>query len=196
MTFWPITGDMVPRQHRDYVEHRTYRPYGGPTYLMITPGGWQYGATLDQEVFHASNEYAARETLSAYSDNDGGNCADHVTIEAGMLCVPLWADDVRESESGYHPAAIVGMYLLARMEDYPLLDESDYSEREWEAWNECLADEFRWIDNGERKDEDTDKHLERFLALALEELAGYYSVGDIPAGAIKRAYAHTLTPKG
>ena len=191
MEHWPITSDMVPAHHKYYAEYHTYRPYGGPTYLMIAPGGWQYGATLDQEVFHASNEHAARETLSAYSDGAGMSCADHVTIEAGTLCVPLWADDERESESGYHPAAIVGLALLARLEDYPLLDDSDYSEREWKAWGEYLADEFRWADDGERPDEETDDHLARFLTLAWDRLVGYYAIGDVPTEVIEHTYALT-----
>ena len=86
----------------------------------------------------------------------------------------------------------MGLSLIARMDDYPLLDEDDYSEREFSAWDEYLTDEFRWFDDGEREDEEIDSHRARFLAYAWENLVGYYSVYDVPADEIERAYSTTM----
>ena len=108
-----------------------------------------------------------------------------------MLSVPLWRDDERGAEGGYHPAAIVGLSLIARMDDYPLLDEGDYSERETDAWHAYLTDEFNWVDDGKRDGEKINFHRTRFVVYAWENLLGYYSVYDVPAEAINRAYAVT-----
>ena len=185
-----ISGDMIPARHAEYVRQRAYRPWDDVELLEVTPE-WVYGASGADEIFYTSNNYAAREALSCYSDGMGGSCADHISTSRGMLAVPLWRDDDAGTSGGYHPAAIVGMSLLARMDDYPLLDEDDYSERECEAWIEYFKDEFRWADDGEREDSAIDSHLTRFLAYAWENLVGYYSVYGVPGGAIERAYAAT-----
>ena len=190
MELWTINSDLIPWSHDYYVRFRTYRPWNGVDLLEVTPE-WVYGASATEELIYGSNNYVAREELSAYSDGMGGSCADHVSVERGMLSVPLWRDDERGSEGGYHPAAIVGLSLIARMDDYPLLDEDDYSERESVAWDEYLTDEFHWTDDGDREDSVIDSHLTRFLAYAWEHFVGYYSVRDVPAGDIERAYETT-----
>ena len=189
--------DLVPRNHEYYVRRHTHRPWDGVGLLEITPE-WVYGAYPSDEIIYTSNNYAVREELSHYSDGMGGNCAEHISTSRGMLCVPLWRDDDAGRAGGYHPAAIVGLSLLARMDDYPLLDEDDYSEREYGAWIEYLTDEFRWADDGEREEEDEDEdeeeiesHLTRFLAYCWENLVGYYSVYDTPADEIRSAYTST-----
>ena len=192
MTPCTISGDMVPARHADYVRQRAYRPWNDVELLEITPE-WVYGAFPSDELIYTSNNFAARVELSAYSDGMGGNCADHIVVERGMLSVPLWRDDESGPSSGYHPAAIVGLSLLARMDDYLILDEDDHSERESLAWIECLTDEFRWADDGEREREDSaiDSHLTRFIAYCWEHIVGYYSVYGVPAEDIERAYAVT-----
>ena len=191
MELWNISGDMVPGNHSEHVKYRASRPYGDIELLEITPE-WVYGASGADEIIYTSNNYAAREALSCYSDGMGGSCADHITTSRGMLSVPLWRDDERGAEGGYHPAAIVGLSLIARMEDYILLDEDDHSEREFEAWQEYLMDEFRWADDGEREDdEEIDSHRTRFIAYCWENLVGQYSVYGVPGGDIERAYAVT-----
>lgn len=190
MELWTITSDLVPWQHEHYVRDHTYRPWGDVELLEITPE-WVYGAYGADEIIYTSNAYAAREDLAAYSDGMGGNCADHISVDRGMLCVPLWRDDDAGRAGGYHPAAIVGLSLLARMDDYPLLDEQDYSEREIIAWNDYLDDEFRCADNGERADEEIDAHRARFMEYCWDNLVGYYSVWDIPADEIEHVYAAT-----
>ena len=185
-----ITSDLVPRMHGDYVKCRTYRPYGDIELLEVTPE-WVYGAYGADELIYDSNNHTVREDLAAFSDGMGGNCADHIVVERGMLCVPLWKDDDAGASGGYHPAAIVGLALMAQLEEYPLLDESDYSERETDAWYEYLADEFKWVDDGERDDEKINSHRARFVGYAWENLVGYYSVFDVPTDAIERAYNAT-----
>ena len=172
MKLWTISGDMVPRNHEYYVRQRAYRPWNDVELLEVTPER-VYGALPVDELIYTSNNFAAHEALSRYSDGMGGTCADHIVVERGMLSVPLWRDDNAGPSGGYHPAAIVGLSLIARMDDYPLLDEDDYSERECEAWIEYLTDEFRWADDGAREDSAAiDSHLTRFLAYAWEHLAG------------------------
>ena len=190
MELWTISGDMVPARHAEYVRQRAYRPYGEVMQLEITPE-WLYGAPPADEVIYASNNYAVRKELSLYSDGMGGSCAEHISTSRGMLAVPLWRDDDAGPSGGYHPAAIVGLSLLARMDVYLLLDEDDYSEREFEAWDEYLTDEFRWTDDGEREESAVDSHFTRFLQYAWEHLVGQYSVYDVPSKDIERAYAVT-----
>lgn len=129
---WTITSDLVPWNHEYYVKRRKYRPWEGVELLEITPE-WVYGASGADEIIYTSNNFVARVELSAYSDGMGGTCADHIVVERGMLSVPLWKDDESGRAGGYHPAAIVGLSLIARMDDYPLLDKDDYSERETEG---------------------------------------------------------------
>lgn len=190
MELGTITRDMIPWDHEYYVNHHTSRPHGEAMQLEITPE-WTYGAPPADEIIYDSNNYAAREELSAYSDGMGGNCAEHITTSRGMLAVPLWRDDETGQDSGYHPAAIVGLSLIARMADYPLLDEVDHSEREDLAWIEYFTDEFRWVDDSEREDEEIDSHRTRFIAYCWENLVGYYSVYGVPSNEIERAYAIT-----
>ena len=190
MELWTISGDLVPWMHGDYVYHHSYRPWDDVELLEITPE-WVYGADPSDELCYTSNNFVAREELSCYSDGMGGTCADHIVVERGMLSVPLWRDDERGSEGGYHPAAIVGLSLIARMDDYPLLDEDDYSEREYNAWMEYLTDEFHWTDDGEREDEEIDSHRTRFLAYCWDHFVGYFGVYDVPSKDIERAYETT-----
>lgn len=190
MGLWNISSDLVPWQHKAYVRDRTYRPWNDIELLEVTPE-WVYGAYGTEEIINESNAYVAREELAAYSDGMGGSCADHIVTSRGMMAVPLWRDDDKGPSGGYHPAAIVGLSLLARMDDYPLLDEQDYSERETNAWIDYLEDEFRCADNGEREDEEIDSHRARFMEYAFESLFGYYSVWDVPSKDIERAYTAT-----
>ena len=186
MELWTVTDDLVPWNHEYYVKHHTYRPWDGVELLEITPE-WVYGADGAEEVIRTSNNYVARVELAAYSDGMGENCADHISVERGMLCVPLWRDDEKGPRGGYHPAAIVGLSLIARMDDYPLLDEDDYSERETDAWMEYFEDELRWLDDGEG----TDSHHARFMEYCWEHFVGYYAVYDVPSDDIERAYMAT-----
>ena len=190
MELWPITSDLIPWNHDYYARFHTYRPWNGVDLLEVTPE-WVYGASATEELICDSNNYVAREDLSAYSDGMGGNCADHISTSRGMLAVPLWRDDEKGAEGGYHPAAIVGMALMAQIEEYPLLDENDYSEREYDAWMEYITDEFHWLDDGDREDSVIDSHRTRFLAYCWEHFVGYFGVYDVPAGDIERAYDAT-----
>ena len=190
MDLCTINSDLVPWLHESYLVGRTYRPWDGVELLEITPE-WVYGAHPADEIIYDSNNYVAREELSCYSDGMGGSCADHIVTSRGMLSVPLWRDDERGAEGGYHPAAIVGLSLIARMDDYPLLDEDDYSEREYNAWYECLTDEFSWLDDGDREDSVIDSHRTRFLAYCWDHFVGYFGVYDVPSKDIERAYETT-----
>ena len=190
MELWTIDSDLVPWLHEGFVRQRAYRPWDGVELLEITPE-WVYGADPADEIIYDSNNHVTRETLSAYSDGMGGSCADHITTSRGMLSVPLWRDDDAGPSGGYHPAAIVGLSLIARLDDYPILDGDDYFEREYNAWLEYFTDEFRWLDNGDREDDVIDSHRTRFMEYAWEHLVGYFSVYDVPSGYIERAYTTT-----
>ena len=185
-----ISNDMIPARHAEYVRQRAYRPWDDVELLEVTPE-WTYGADPSDEIIYTSNNYAVRKELSLYSDGMGHSCADHISTSRGMLSVPLWRDDDAGPSGGYHPAAIVGLSLLARMDDYLLLDEDDHSERETEAWLAYITDEFHWTDDGDREDSAIDSHLTRFIAYCWENLVGKYSVYDVPSEDIKRAYAVT-----
>jgi len=57
-----------------------------------------------------------------------------------MLYVRLYRDN--DSTKGFTPAAMVGLGILDRLDDYPLLDEDAYSEREWALLEQGAADDL------------------------------------------------------
>lgn len=66
----------------------------------------------------------------------------------------LWCSPQPDTELHlYSPAFRLAVSMLEALADYPILDEGDYSEREWEAWESTVADAF---DSAARTHRDVD----------------------------------------
>ena len=169
MTAWPINSDMVPSNHAALVaQYRATASTGwnSPTIDVLGVALWDtYGADVAEELLTNSNHAAAMAELDAYG-------VAEIFSERGMTCVRLY--NGADETSGYTPAAIVGLSILSRLEEYPILDESDYVEREWEQWSEDTLD--TWADSGI---EDS-AWQSRFHERVLDTIYCYYSVGDAP----------------
>ena len=180
MTAWPIHTDMVPSNHAALVAQ--YRDtvstgWDSPAIDVLGVALWDaYGASVADAILVNSNYAAAMAELEAYGVTE-------FYSERGMTCVRLY--NGADETSGYTPAAIVGLSILSRLEEYPILDESDYSEREWEQWNEDTLD--TWTDSGI---EDS-AWQSRFNERVLDTIHGYYSVGDAPDDAWSNAIMDT-----
>ena len=76
--------------------------------------------------------------------------AELLDSNASTIAGELWTNDQPgkywEEYNGYYVMSPEAPYvedirnLCAKLEDYPLLDEDDYSRREWEHWEELAPD--------------------------------------------------------
>lgn len=167
MDAWPIHTDMVPFNHAALVAQNRDTTYTDSGYVdVLGVALWDtYGASIADELLTNSNYAAAMAELEAYGVTE-------LFSERGMTCVRLYNGE--DETSGYTPAAIVGLSILSRLEEYALLDESDYSSREWDQWSEDTREV--WTDSGLEDSAWQDRFNERVL----DTIHGMYSVGDVP----------------
>lgn len=180
MTAWPINSDMVPYNHAALVAQNRDTTCTDNGYVdVLGVALWDiYGSSIADELLINSNHAAAMAELEAYGVTE-------LFSERGMRCVRLY--NGADETSGYTPAAIVGLSILSRLEEYPLLDESDYSSREWDQWSDDTLEV--WSDSGL---EDS-AWQSRFGEHVNEHVCGYYSVGDVPDEAWNDAIVATAT---
>lgn len=93
-----------------------------PTYT------WQ---VWDEPLIYSNLDYV-RDALAGFGDD--------VREESQTLYVRLYRGN--DSTKGFTDAAMVGLGILDRLEDYPLLDEDAYSEREWEMLEQFASDDL------------------------------------------------------
>ena len=84
------------------------------------------------EPFVYSNLDYVRDALAEFRDD--------VREESQTLHVRLYRDNDRDK--GFTPAAMVGLGILDRLDDYPLLDEDAYSAREWEMLEQFAGEDL------------------------------------------------------
>ena len=95
--------------------------WGDGTYsdwLELVP---TYAYEIWNEPLVYSNLGYVRDALAEFGDD--------VREESQTLYVRLYRDNDRDK--GFTPAAMVGLGILDRLDDYPLLDEDAYSARDW-----------------------------------------------------------------
>ena len=146
-----------------------------------------HGATLSwaergDDILEESNYLMALEAIQGAAGDD----ADEHVIDAS---VSHWLvgslrqifvqvrDDAGDFTPAWIEAVTIGLYLK---EDYPVLDESDFSEREWEAYASNLDDAVNSIEN----DFDEDENVKAITAYAHEheyfgETFGQLSNGEV-----------------
>lgn len=93
-------------------------------YLVCDNHGEQYGMDLAYAEMCNSNACTIEGELWA-RDQEGSEWADYDGYIVMSPDAP-YADEIRK--------------LCERLEDYPLLDEDDYSRREWEHWEQLAPD--------------------------------------------------------
>ena len=112
-------------------------PWGDGTYsewLELVP---TYAYEIWNEPLVYSNLGYVRDALAEFGDD--------VREESQTLYVRLYRDNDRDK--GYSVAAMIGLSLLDRLSEYPLLDEGRYSEIEWE-----MLERFASEDLGEMRE--------------------------------------------
>ena len=112
----------------------THKGYEYHDWLAIVP---TYTYEIQNEPIVYSNLEYARDALAAF------DC--EVWDVDQTLYVPLYRD--HDKTKGYSVAAMIGLSLLDRLNDYPLLDEDLYSEIEWE-----MLERFASEDLGEMRE--------------------------------------------
>ena len=85
----------------------------------------------DEPIVYSNLDYV-RDALEDF--------ADDVREESQTLYVRLYRDNDRDK--GFTPAAMVGLGILDRLEDYLLLDEDGYSTRDWEMLEQFASDDL------------------------------------------------------
>ena len=96
---------------------------------------WEAGTYSDWLALVPTHTYEVWQEPIVYSDLDYVRDAlaefgDDVREESQTLYVRLYRDN--DKGKGFTPAAMVGLGILDRLDDCPLLDEDRYSTRHWE----------------------------------------------------------------
>lgn len=149
--------------------------------IVIMEAGSYGGDILDE-----SNSHALRELETGWQnfETDAGEVSPYGAIDwhTGLgnyiwVCInpELVPRDILVDMIGTRES----------FDDYPVLDESDYSEREWKAWNEALESEIEsdWDDS----------YRQAIAEWVTENYYGYSDPGYVSPDWIKEA-TNTLTP--
>ena len=129
---------MLGRVQKLYIWDPETFGWGDGTYsdwLELVP---TYAYEIWNEPLTYSNLDYVRDALSEFGDD--------VREEYQTLYVRLYRDN--DKAKGFTPAAMVGLGILDRLDDCPLLDEDAYSKRDWEmleADAESALDEMRGL---------------------------------------------------
>ena len=107
--------------------------------------GWGDGTYSDWLELVPTYAYEIRDEPLIYSNLDYARDAlaefgDDVREEYQTLYVRLYRDN--DSTKGFTPATMVGLGILDRLDDYPLLDEGACSAREWALLEQGAADDL------------------------------------------------------
>lgn len=102
---------------------------------------WYLGAGRDERPEGASNHATARKALEG-ADADEKDWREESHNHWAVGHIDGFAVRVRDAQGSITPAFRAVAEMVAALEDYPILDESDYSEREYAASLETLENCF------------------------------------------------------
>ena len=144
-------------------------------------------------------DYSNADAIAAMHTGDWDALDLHRSGMRTMLTIPL-TDEVEaelfppspeewEAERASDALAAVqdALSTAEHFADYPVLDEEDFSRREWEEWQDALADAIRW-----HPGEDIDADSPRALAIAewvTENRYGYAEPGYVAPEWVAEAIA-------
>ena len=123
---------MLGRVRKRYIWNPETSGWGDGTYsdwLDLVP---TYAYEIWDEPLIYSNLGYVRDALVEFDDD--------VREESQTLYVRLYRDN--DSTKGFTPAAMVGLGILDRLDDCPLLDEDAYSAREWALLEQGAANDL------------------------------------------------------
>ena len=123
---------MLGRVQELYIWNPETSGWGDGTYsdwLELVP---TYAYEIPDEPLIYSNLDYVRDALAEFGDD--------VREESQTLYVRLYRGN--NSTKGFTDAAMVGLGILDRLDDYPLLDEDAYSEREWALLERGAGDDL------------------------------------------------------
>ena len=124
---------------------------------------------IGNEILDDSNEHALAELGAAWAPE----CHVHNGVGTAVCIDPADVD----------PDVLADMIHVAEyFDDYPVLDEQDYSDREFEAFVECFDDESRFIEWRAGLSLDLDRDHPAYAAAseyAVENYLGYSDPGYI-----------------
>lgn len=139
--------------------------------LFTTHGCVYTWADRSDDVLAESNYYAMKAALEAAIAHDESGASEargDDLIDSGArhwaygsvehLFVRVYVDaDAEQLE--YTPAFIEAVRCADSLREYPVLDESDFSEREYAAWERTVSDEFDWSYRSYPDDTDAERQL-------------------------------------
>lgn len=134
-------------------------------WVRVVPAPTLYYGDEDHEILDISNSESFRSLL--------GDTPNRVKTHQGDLVVPLY-----ETTGEYTAEARVAARVIYSLDDYPVLDESDYSERMFYACDEAIREIEHWETNG-LEDDDAELVLDIFHRMVENgELFLYSSVDE------------------
>lgn len=149
-----------------------------------------HSAPASDDLVSQSNYHSILRDLShAYRRSPGAidsGSIGHWTYSS-FDCIKV---RVTYADGTIHPAFVDALAIALGLQDYPLYDESDYSEREWSEWERAISEETEYaLSDLEDADAIREGVLE-YLHSDEAELMGYREVGSIPQETMDAAIAH------
>ncbi|WJN63327.1 hypothetical protein [Streptomyces phage phiScoe54] len=151
--------------------------------------GW---AERGDDILEESNFYSARDLIEGAAEDEEhwfeGTAGHWLVGSLRQIWVQVYEDESREE---FTQAFIEAVEIQEALHGYPILDESDYSEREWKAFEENCD---QALQDAKREYElDTDEESTAidnliFESGALSELFGYEGNGDVSWDRVAEVY--------
>jgi hypothetical protein len=119
---------------KGHLRRWTYPPnYGGATWYDYCQG--IAGRSRDSEILEESNFHTALEILGGESEDVVVVCENHWAVG--------WIEWIAIHKDAWDKLEI-GERIRERFEDYPILDEEDFSRREWEQRTAWIEEELKY----------------------------------------------------
>ncbi|ATE85177.1 hypothetical protein SEA_GOBY_73 [Streptomyces phage Goby] len=135
------------------------------------------------------SEYLATYTLASYDSE--GFCAEHKEALEGAFLAELLRIEFEDHPRDFTAAFIEAVEIQEALKDYPILDETDFSEREWERFEENSKEAIEEAQRSHPEDsiEDITEIENRiFSESALSDLFGYEGNAEVSWDAVADIY--------
>ena len=153
--------------------------------LYVTHTLMFYSAPDSDDLVSASNFHSIlRDLKAAYPRAVEQASIGHWTY-SHFDCVKV---RVLYSDGTIHPAFADAAAIALSLRDYPLYDESDYSDREMEVWNTAILDAVSYAADDD--DDDEIREAAQKYLWQSEQLVGYQEVGYVPDEMVTEALEH------
>ncbi|AKY03528.1 hypothetical protein SEA_DANZINA_73 [Streptomyces phage Danzina] len=136
------------------------------------------------------SEYLATYTLASYDSE--GYCGEHREALEGAFLAELLRIEFEDYPRDFTAAFIEAVEIQEGLKDYPIVDESDYSEREWERFESNVSEALDAASNDYADDtleEATEIQNRIFQDSALSDLFGYEPNAEVSWESVAEIYA-------